>query len=49
MNRFRFSGMPIVDDAGRLVGILTNRDVRFCETRRLRAPGVGVHDVGRAA
>ena len=31
MNRFRFSGMPITDDAGRLVGILTNRDIRFCE------------------
>ncbi len=31
MNRFKFSGVPIVDDAGRLVGILTNRDIRFCE------------------
>ena len=31
MNRFRFSGMPIVDHDGRLVGILTNRDIRFCE------------------
>jgi IMP dehydrogenase len=31
MNRFRFSGVPIVDDDGRLVGILTNRDIRFCE------------------
>ena len=31
MNRFRFSGVPIIDDAGRLVGILTNRDIRFCE------------------
>jgi len=31
MNRFRFSGVPITDDAGRLVGILTNRDIRFCE------------------
>ncbi|MFZ4810467.1 MAG: IMP dehydrogenase [Ilumatobacteraceae bacterium] len=31
MRRFRFSGMPIVDDNGRLVGILTNRDIRFCE------------------
>lgn len=31
MNRFRFSGVPIVDDGGRLVGILTNRDIRFCE------------------
>jgi IMP dehydrogenase len=30
MNRFRFSGMPITDPDGRLVGILTNRDIRFC-------------------
>ena len=31
MHRFRFSGVPIVDGTGRLVGILTNRDIRFCE------------------
>jgi IMP dehydrogenase len=31
MHRFRFSGVPIVDATGRLVGILTNRDIRFCE------------------
>jgi IMP dehydrogenase len=30
MNRFRFSGMPITDAQGRLVGVLTNRDTRFC-------------------
>ena len=30
MHRFRFSGMPITDAGGRLVGILTNRDLRFC-------------------
>src|SRR5690606_18859321 len=29
MSRYRISGVPITDDAGRLVGILTNRDVRF--------------------
>ena len=29
MARFHISGVPIVDDAGRLVGILTNRDIRF--------------------
>jgi IMP dehydrogenase len=38
MNRFSFSGMPIVDDDGRLVGILTNRDVRFCETPDYERP-----------
>jgi IMP dehydrogenase len=31
MSRFRFSGVPITDDDGHLVGILTNRDIRFCE------------------
>lgn len=30
MSRFHISGVPIVDDAYRLVGILTNRDTRFC-------------------
>lgn len=31
MHRFKFSGVPITDTDGRLVGILTNRDIRFCE------------------
>ena len=31
MNRFKFSGVPITDTDGRLVGILTNRDIRFCQ------------------
>lgn len=31
MHRFKFSGVPITDVDGRLVGILTNRDIRFCE------------------
>ncbi len=29
MARFKISGVPIVDDAGKLVGILTNRDLQF--------------------
>jgi IMP dehydrogenase len=29
MRRFRISGVPIVDGAGRLIGILTNRDLLF--------------------
>jgi IMP dehydrogenase/GMP reductase/intein/homing endonuclease len=29
MERYRISGVPIIDDAGVLVGILTNRDLRF--------------------
>lgn len=30
MSHHSISGVPIVDDEDRLVGILTNRDVRFC-------------------
>lgn len=29
MARFRISGVPVTDKAGKLVGILTNRDLRF--------------------
>ncbi|MBV8079491.1 MAG: IMP dehydrogenase, partial [Actinobacteria bacterium] len=29
MERYRVSGVPITDEGGRLVGILTNRDLRF--------------------
>src|SRR6476469_401379 len=29
MKRFRISGVPIVDQNGRLVGIITNRDLQF--------------------
>src|SRR5215468_2116451 len=29
MERYHVSGVPITDDGGRLVGILTNRDLRF--------------------
>jgi len=32
MARFKISGVPVVDDTGKLRGILTNRDLRF-ETR----------------
>ena len=31
MQQHRISGIPVTDDSGRLVGILTNRDVRFAE------------------
>ncbi|MBI4558366.1 MAG: IMP dehydrogenase [Candidatus Hydrogenedentes bacterium] len=31
MARFHVSGVPITDDHGKLVGILTNRDLRFLE------------------
>ena len=29
MAKFRISGVPIVDDDGRLIGIITNRDMKF--------------------
>src|SRR4051812_40889621 len=29
MKRYRVSGIPVTDENGRLVGILTNRDLRF--------------------
>ncbi|HEX7063825.1 MAG TPA: IMP dehydrogenase [Bacillales bacterium] len=31
MGKFRISGVPIVDDERRLVGIITNRDMRFVD------------------
>jgi len=38
MARFSFSGVPITDDEGTLVGILTNRDVRFCSAADFTRP-----------
>ncbi len=32
MSRYRVSGVPVTDGEGKLVGILTNRDLRFCTT-----------------
>jgi len=29
MRDFKIGGIPVVNDAGRLIGILTNRDLRF--------------------
>jgi IMP dehydrogenase len=36
MNRFKISGVPVVIEGGKLVGILTNRDLRF--EKRLDRP-----------
>ena len=38
MGKFHISGVPIVDDVGCLVGILTNRDIRFAEPEDLDSP-----------
>jgi IMP dehydrogenase len=35
MSRYRISGLPVVDQQGKLVGILTNRDLRFCTQREM--------------
>jgi IMP dehydrogenase len=32
MSTYRISGVPVTDREGKLVGILTNRDLRFCTT-----------------
>lgn len=36
MHQFKISGVPITDERGRLLGILTNRDTRFCEAADYR-------------
>jgi IMP dehydrogenase len=38
MSHFKFSGVPITDPNGRLIGILTNRDIRFCGSDDLGRP-----------
>lgn len=35
MSKYHISGIPIVDENGKLIGILTNRDLRFEPNRRL--------------
>lgn len=36
MKKYRISGIPIVDQGGKLVGILTNRDLRFEPNKNLK-------------
>src|SRR5829696_1622723 len=38
MSTYHISGVPITDENGRLVGILTNRDIRFVETADYGSP-----------
>ncbi|MDQ1249263.1 MAG: dehydrogenase [Actinomycetota bacterium] len=38
--KYRISGLPVVDQAGRLLGIVTNRDMRFETDLRLRVRDV---------
>jgi IMP dehydrogenase len=36
MRKYRISGIPIVDEKNKLVGILTNRDIRFEPNKRIK-------------
>ena len=38
MSTYHISGVPITDETGKLVGILTNRDIRFVEAGDYRLP-----------
>jgi IMP dehydrogenase len=44
MNRFRVSGMPVLDGEGKLVGIITSRDLRFCRDDALSVVDVMTPD-----
>jgi len=44
MARHRISGVPVVEAGGRLVGILTNRDVRFAENANQPVSELMTHD-----
>jgi IMP dehydrogenase len=41
--RYRISGVPVVDDAGHLVGIVTNRDMRFVTDRSTSVREIMTH------
>ncbi|MGC6529786.1 MAG: IMP dehydrogenase [Candidatus Puniceispirillaceae bacterium] len=45
MASHKISGVPVVDDAGKLVGILTNRDVRFARDHELTVAELMTKDV----
>jgi len=38
MSTYHISGVPITDDKGKLIGILTNRDIRFVEAQDYTLP-----------
>ena len=44
MTQHRISGIPVVERDGKLVGILTNRDVRFAENPRQPVAELMTHD-----
>ncbi len=46
---FGFSGFPILDDDGKLAGILTSKDVRFSRAKRAKVTDVMTTDIITAA
>ena len=44
MKRYSISGIPVVDDFGKLVGILTNRDLRFSPNPKLFVRELMTHE-----
>ncbi|MDO7908710.1 IMP dehydrogenase [Paenibacillus sp. JX-17] len=44
MGKFRISGVPIVDENNKLVGILTNRDLRFIHDFNIKISEVMTHE-----
>ncbi|MGE5402067.1 MAG: IMP dehydrogenase [Ignavibacteriales bacterium] len=44
MNKYHISGIPIIDHAGKLIGILTNRDLRFEPNINLKVKDVMTYE-----
>ncbi|CDN43166.1 Inosine-5'-monophosphate dehydrogenase [Paenibacillus sp. P22] len=44
MGKYRISGVPIVNEEGKLVGILTNRDLRFVHDYSMKIKEVMTHE-----
>ncbi len=44
MEKYRISGIPIIDGAGKLIGILTNRDLRFNPDEHIRIEKIMTKD-----
>lgn len=44
MGKYRISGVPIVDESNKLVGILTNRDLRFIHDFNIQIKEVMTHE-----
>ncbi|MCF3594165.1 IMP dehydrogenase [Rhodobacteraceae bacterium LMO-12] len=40
VERYNFTGFPVVDDEGRIVGIVTNRDMRFATSEKMPVSAV---------